>query len=76
MRPAAGVFRSRRRVVDLRKIYLVRVSEMIQSCSAATIARCFFQTETGREPVREWLKALPKEERRIIGEDIMTVQFR
>ena len=36
----------------------------------------FFQTETGREPVREWLKALPKEERRIIGEDIMTVQFR
>ena len=36
----------------------------------------FFQTETGREPVREWLKDLPKEERRIIGEDIMTVQFR
>jgi phage-related protein len=26
--------------------------------------------------VREWLKDLPKEERRIIGEDIMTVQFR
>ena len=26
--------------------------------------------------MREWLKALPKEERRIIGEDIMTVQFR
>ena len=36
----------------------------------------FFQTEIGREPVREWLKALPKEERRIIGEDIMTEQFR
>jgi phage-related protein len=36
----------------------------------------FFQTETGREPVREWLKNLPKDERRIIGEDIMTVQFR
>ena len=36
----------------------------------------FFQTEAGREPVREWLKGLPKEERRIIGEDIMTVQFR
>ena len=26
--------------------------------------------------MREWLKGLPKEERRIIGEDIMTVQFR
>ena len=36
----------------------------------------FFRTETGREPVREWLKDLPKNERRIIREDIMTVQFR
>ena len=36
----------------------------------------FFRTESGREPVREWLKDLLKDERRIIGEDIMTVQFR
>ena len=36
----------------------------------------FFRTETGREPVREWLKDLPKDERKMIGEDIMTVQFR
>ncbi|MCW5556199.1 MAG: type II toxin-antitoxin system RelE/ParE family toxin [Verrucomicrobiae bacterium] len=35
----------------------------------------FFRTETGREPVREWLKSLPREARRIIGEDIKTVQF-
>ena len=35
----------------------------------------FFQTEMSREPVREWLKSLPREERRIIGEDIKTVQF-
>ena len=35
----------------------------------------FFRTETGREPVREWLKSLAREERRIIGEDIKTVQF-
>jgi phage-related protein len=35
----------------------------------------FFRTETGREPVREWLKSLPREERRIIGEDIKMVQF-
>jgi len=27
------------------------------------------------EPVRDWLKSLPREERRIIGEDIKTVQF-
>ena len=35
----------------------------------------FFKTQTGREPVREWLKSLPREQRRIIGEDIKTVQF-
>ena len=36
----------------------------------------FFRTETGREPVREWLQDLPRAERKIIGVDIMTVQFR
>jgi len=36
----------------------------------------FFQTDAGREPVREWLRDLPRRERKISGEDIMTVQFR
>ena len=35
----------------------------------------FFQTEAGREPVREWLKALPRAERKTIGEEVKTVQF-
>ena len=35
----------------------------------------FFRTASGNEPAREWLKSLPREERRIIGEDIKTVQF-
>jgi phage-related protein len=35
----------------------------------------FFATEAGTEPVREWLKSLPKEEKRIIGVDIKTVQW-
>lgn len=35
----------------------------------------FFRTASGKEPVREWLKSLPRESRRIIGEDIKTVQF-
>ena len=43
---------------------------------ARLLPAVFFRTETGREPVRDWLKNLPKEERRIIGEDITTVQFR
>ena len=36
----------------------------------------FFRTEAGREPVREWLKELPAVERRTIGEDLQTLQFR
>ena len=35
----------------------------------------FYKTETGKEPVREWLKELPLEEKKIIGQDIKTVQF-
>ena len=35
----------------------------------------FFRTSLGNEPVREWLKALSREEKKSIGEDINTVQF-
>lgn len=42
---------------------------------APRLSVVFFKTETGREPVREWLKLLTREHRRIIGEDIKTVQF-
>jgi phage-related protein len=35
----------------------------------------FFQTAAGKEPVREWLKELVKEDRQSIGEDIKTAQF-
>lgn len=36
----------------------------------------FFQTEAKNEPVRDWLKAMPKEDRKLVGTDIKTVQFR
>ena len=35
----------------------------------------FFKTDTGNEPVREWLKTLSKEDCKIIGTDILTVQY-
>jgi phage-related protein len=35
----------------------------------------FYRTEAGGEPVREWLKGLPPEDRKRIGEDIKTVEF-
>jgi phage-related protein len=39
------------------------------------LAVVFFRTEAGNEPVRDWLRDLPKDERKAIGEDILTVQF-
>jgi phage-related protein len=36
----------------------------------------FFRTEFGREPVRDWLLELDKEDRKVIGEDMKFVQFR
>ena len=35
----------------------------------------FFRTAEGREPVRDWLKALPAAERKAIGDDLRTMQF-
>jgi phage-related protein len=35
----------------------------------------FFRTSEGREPVREWLKDLPADERKTIGDDVRTMQF-
>jgi phage-related protein len=35
----------------------------------------FYRTPGGREPVREWLKDLPYDDRRIMGEDIKDVEF-
>ena len=36
----------------------------------------FFRTASGNEPVREWLKQLPSDERRLIGEDLQVLQYR
>ena len=35
----------------------------------------FYKTEAGNEPVREWLKSLPREDRKAIGEDIKIAQY-
>ena len=35
----------------------------------------FFRQESGKESVRDWLKALPAEDRKLIGQDIKTVQW-
>lgn len=35
----------------------------------------FFKTLTGNEPVRDWLKSLSLQDKKVIGEDIKTAQF-
>lgn len=35
----------------------------------------FFRTETGTEPVRDWLRSLVVADRKAIGEELKTVQF-
>ena len=35
----------------------------------------FYRTAMGTEPVRKWLKTLSREDRRIVGTDIATVEF-
>ena len=35
----------------------------------------FYSSDPGNEPVRAWLKSLPASDRKVLGEDIKTVQF-
>jgi len=35
----------------------------------------FFRLDSGREPVRDWLRGMDAASRRTIGEDIKTLQF-
>lgn len=35
----------------------------------------FFRTEQGSEPVREWLRGLPADDRKRVGDEIRRVQF-
>ena len=35
----------------------------------------FYQSSSGNEPVKEWLQTLCRDDKRIIGEDIKTVEY-
>jgi len=48
---------------------------MQQDPNESILTVVFYRTGGGTEPVREWLKSLKREERKIIGEDIKTLQF-
>lgn len=39
------------------------------------ILASFYKLDSGKEPVREWLSGLSREDRQIIGKDIQKVEF-
>ena len=49
---------------------------MVDDSQAMKIPLIFFRTLAGSEPVREWLKELPEEERQAIGKDLLRAQWR
>jgi phage-related protein len=58
-------------------------SRLIASTARGTISKdwlkrvpaIFYRTEAGSEPVRAWLRAMDPKDRRLVGEDIKTVEF-
>jgi phage-related protein len=40
-----------------------------------TLTVAFYRTKTGAEPVREWLKGLPSEDRQTLGRDLRLVEM-
>lgn len=43
--------------------------------SAKTVEARFYQSPSGSEPVRDWLKALAPQDRKVIGIDIATIEY-
>ncbi len=52
---------------------MVHLHQMVERSEPIQVV--FYVTQTGREPVRDWLSLLHKTEKKLIGEDIKTVQF-
>jgi phage-related protein len=49
---------------------------MVEVPQPRKIPLMFFRTKTGNEPVLAWLKGLPEDERRAIGQDLLRAQWR
>lgn len=45
------------------------------SSSGKVLVVRFFQLASGREPVRDWIGTFPREDRKLIGRDLMKVEY-
>jgi phage-related protein len=50
-------------------------TSMTNSVRLKRVEAFFFENESGREPVRDWLIALPRDDRRDVGRGLMTLEF-
>ena len=55
-------------VFELTEMYRARYNKSMMGTPPHEVV--FFRSDSGREPVRDWLKSLDKEDRKKIGEDI------
>lgn len=73
------VFECTRVYVQIANVYHKRYGAMTPGGTVLDqtkrISVVFYATDQGREPVREWLRELSKEDRVVIGTDIMTVEY-
>ena len=45
------------------------------SMNTKTIRAAFYETASGKQPVRDWLKDMERDARKAVGEDIAAVEF-
>lgn len=51
------------------------MNQIWYTCSMKIISVNFYKTSQGTEPVRQWLLSLKKDDKKIIGQDVKTVEF-
>lgn len=57
-------------------MYYIWYTQMVmRGTFVKRLPAAFFQNESGRMPVREWLLSLGDEDRKAIGDDIRTAEF-
>lgn len=64
--------------MNLTDMYRRRYTAKVRSNVAKKLKKIpafFYQSASGAEPVRDWLKSLEDEDKQTIGEDIATVEF-
>jgi phage-related protein len=54
---------------------MVQSKMMKRTAIVKRLPAAFFQTESGKMPVREWLLSLDDADRKVIGDDIRTAEF-